>query len=70
MVVKKEFFVNGNKYSTNNSITISDLLIYLDYNSSLFIVEHNNCICSEKNWASTFIKPLDNIELITIVGGG
>ena len=69
-MIQKKFFLNGNKYSTNTSITISDLLKYFNYNSTLFIIEYNNYICHEKNWSTTFIKSSDKIEVITIVGGG
>lgn len=69
-MIKNIFFLNGNKYATNTSITISDLLKYFNYNSNLFIIEYNNYICHEKNWSTTIINPSDKIEVITIVGGG
>ncbi len=69
-MIQNIFFLNGNKYSTNTSITISDLLKYFNYNSTLFIIEYNNYICHEKKWSTTIIKSSDKIEVITIVGGG
>ena len=62
--------MNGNQYSTNNLITISELLLYFNYNSIPFIVEYNNCICYEKDWSNITIEPFDKLEIVTIVGGG
>lgn len=67
---KYTFFVNGIKYSTDQLITISQLLLYFNYQSTLFIIEHNNLICHQKNWLNTTLKTDDRIEIITIVGGG
>jgi len=66
----KYFFLNGHKYSTQHNLTILDLTKYFNYNTSLFVLEYNNLICNKKNWESTFIKNNDNIEIVTIVGGG
>ena len=67
---KYTFFVNGVKYSSDQLITISQLLLYFNYQSTLFIIEHNNAICHQKNWLNTRLKTDDKIEIITIVGGG
>ena len=51
-------------------ITLSDLINYFNYNTSLFVLEYNNLICNKKNWNKIFIKNNDKIEIVTIVGGG
>lgn len=64
------FFVNGQKYRTYNTLTLPEILNYLNYKSNLFVVEYNNVICNQKNWKNQKIYTNDKIEIITIVGGG
>ena len=64
------FFFNGQEYQTKQQITISDLLNYFDYQSSLFVLEYNNFICNKNKWNEILIQKNDTIEIITIVGGG
>lgn len=64
------FFVNGQKYRTYNTLTLPKILNYLNYKSNLFVVEYNNVICNQKNWKNQKIYNNDKIEIITIVGGG
>ena len=66
----KQFIVNGEVYYIKQSITIIDLLIYFNYNNALLVLEHNKSICNRMNWNKTFIQNQDQIEIVTIVGGG
>lgn len=66
----KYFFLNGQKFSTENNLTILDVIKYFNYNTSLFVLEYNRLICNKKNWDQTVIQNNDIIEIITIVGGG
>lgn len=66
----KYFFLNGQKFCTENNLTILDVTNYFDYNTSLFVLEYNNLICNKKNWNQIFIQNHDKIEIVTIVGGG
>lgn len=66
------FILNGQKYGLlcKKTITILDLVKYLNYESSLIIIEVNKKIISEKIWNDVGLKNKDQIEIITIVGGG
>jgi thiamine biosynthesis protein ThiS len=64
------FFVNGHKFCTQQKVTILQVIKYFNYNTSLLVLEHNNLICSYKNWDKIFIQNNDKIEIVTIVGGG
>ena len=64
------FFFNGQEYKTKQQITLSNLLFYFDYSSSLFIIEYNNLIYNKTDWLNIKVQQDDVIELITIVGGG
>jgi sulfur carrier protein len=70
MTQLKYFFLNGQKFCTNNDLTILDITKYFDYNTSLLVLEYNNLICNKTNWDQTFIQNNDKIEIVTIVGGG
>ena len=65
-----KFFLNGQQYYTEQSINLSDLISYFNYNDSLLVLEYNNSICNKKNWKKMFIENNDKIEIVTIVGGG
>ena len=67
---EKIFFLNGQQYYTSNPLTISDIISYFNYNSSLFVLEYNNFICTKTNWKKITLKNNDKIEIVTIVGGG
>jgi len=66
----KTFFLNNEKYAINHNISLYDLITYFNYNESLLVLEYNQIIFDKTNWKSTFIKNLDEIEIVTIVGGG
>ena len=66
----KNFFLNNEKYAIHQSINLSDLITYFNYNESLLVLEYNQVILNKMYWKTTFIKHLDEIEIVTIVGGG
>lgn len=66
----KYFILNGQKYYTNQELSLLELVEYFNYNTSLLVLEYNNLICSKKNWTNILIKNNDKIEIVTIVGGG
>ena len=70
MTQPKQFFLNGEKYYSKQDLTISKLIEYFNYNTSLLVLEYNNLICNKKNWNNIVITENDKIEIVTIVGGG
>ena len=66
----KKFLLNNEKYVTNGNISLYDLIKYFDYNESLLVLEYNQVIFNKTYWKNTFIQDLDEIEIVTIVGGG
>lgn len=64
------FYLNGQKYMTQNSITLAQLLDYFNYNTELLVVEYNKFICPKKLWHTLKITENNTIEIISIVGGG
>ena len=63
-----KFFINGQAYLVNQSITLIQVLEYLNYEETLFVIEYNSVICSDTK--NKYIKHMDKIEIITIMGGG
>jgi sulfur carrier protein len=70
MTKLQNFILNGQQYSIKQEVTLSDLIDYFNYDSSLLVLEYNNVICNKKNWENICIKHQDKIEIVTIVGGG
>lgn len=54
----------------SDHFTLSDLMTYFSYDSSILVVEYNKFICPKSKWTEIFITNNDNIEVISIVGGG
>jgi thiamine biosynthesis protein ThiS len=70
MAFIKYFFFNGQQYFAESDLTIFQLIEYFNYNSILVVLEYNKLICNKKHWNQIFIQTDDQIEIITIVGGG
>lgn len=66
----KYFFLNGEKYSLENTITLLELLEYFNYNKTLLVLEYNNKICNKEKWTTVFLEHEDKVEIVSIVGGG
>ena len=66
------FVLNGEKYHLNagDKITLCDLIFYFNYDTSLLVLEYNKLIYNKNDWGNILITHNDEIELITIVGGG
>nr|YP_009393409.1 thiamin biosynthesis protein S [Symphyocladiella dendroidea]ARW61971.1 thiamin biosynthesis protein S [Symphyocladiella dendroidea] len=63
-------FINGEPFNCDSSMSLSDILRYLDININNVIIEYNNDILNKIQFNSLSLKPKDSIEIITIVGGG
>lgn len=70
MFIKQKFLLNGQEYCTYKQLFLNELLNYFNYYSSIYVVEYNKSICSQKEWCNIKIQNNDIIEIITIVGGG
>ncbi len=66
----KIFFLNGEEFFSDKVITLSNIIEYFNYNSSLLVLEYNHFICPKESWKTIFIQDKDKIEIVTIVGGG
>lgn len=69
---KGNFIFNGQNYTfvSPKIFTLSDLIEYFGYKKNLVVLEYNGEICQNENWSLIQLKSNDQIELVTIVGGG
>ena len=64
------FYINDRKIFSDQSFSVNDLLIFLNLNIDLIVIEYNKIILPKSLWKQTVIKNNDEIEYVTIVGGG
>nr|YP_010330194.1 thiamine biosynthesis protein S [Porphyridium aerugineum]UNJ17910.1 thiamine biosynthesis protein S [Porphyridium aerugineum] len=62
--------LNGNFLSCSANMSICNLIDYLDFQANRIILEYNSKVLSSDMFVETVIKEGDNIEIVTIVGGG
>ena len=65
--------VNGEKRCLDPAPTPTTLVLVieaLDYIPQLVVVEHNGVIVPRTQWENASVSDGDNLEIVTIVGGG
>lgn len=62
--------VNGEYRNCSAQIKLPDLLENLGFHLRLVAVEYNGEILHRQFWPETEVREGDNIEVVTIVGGG
>ncbi|ESA36139.1 thiamine biosynthesis protein [Leptolyngbya sp. Heron Island J] len=62
--------VNGNRQSCPLGTTLPQLLKQLDMDPRLVAVEYNGEILHRQFWETTVMQTDDQLEVVTIVGGG
>nr|QCI07787.1 Thiamin biosynthesis protein S [Pleonosporium borreri] len=66
----KVLFINGQAFNYHHGMSLQEILVYLNFNLSNIIVEHNKEVITSNDFNNLFLSNLDRIEVITIVGGG
>ena len=51
-------------------VLISTVLKHMGYKSNTIVVELNNLIINSMKWEKVKLKDGDNLEIVSIVGGG
>ena len=65
--------VNGeekNIYLDQENVLLSTVLSSLGYKPNTIVVELNNLIINSLKWGKVHLKDGDNLEIVSIVGGG
>jgi thiamine biosynthesis protein ThiS len=63
---------NGQAYKLQlyKIMMVSDIIKFFGYQKNLIIIESNGKIFNNPNWSLITIRSNDQVEIITIVGGG
>jgi thiamine biosynthesis protein ThiS len=69
-MLEKIVLINGSLYEYDGSLSAHSLLTYLGFNTGLIIIDYNGCILPKEQWGQVLIKNKDQIEIITLAGGG
>ena len=56
--------------SKNQQNSLKEIITQIGYHPQLVVVELNGLIINPKDWEGTIIADGDNLEIVTIVGGG
>ena len=62
--------LNGKPFNCIESLLLSELLLYLNIHIDSSIIEYNSQIVQESLLDKIILKHGDNIEILTVVGGG
>lgn len=62
--------VNGESVTCPYQISVGNIITKLDYNPRLVAIEYNGEILHRQHWSNTQLNPGDQLEIVTIVGGG
>nr|QCI06578.1 Thiamin biosynthesis protein S [Erythroglossum lusitanicum] len=63
-------FINGDPFNCDYSMSLRDILLYLNFNINSVIIEYNKEIVTSSRFEDILLKTNDSLEVITIVGGG
>ena len=69
-MTKKILNINGSKYLSNSSLTISELMSYLGFNKNVIVIDYNGIILENTLWEKTLLNNEDSLEILSIAGGG
>lgn len=65
--------VNGERRRLDPAPTPTTLVLVIEalaYNPQLVVAEHNGVIVPRTQWPNAAVSDGDNLEIVTIVGGG
>jgi thiamine biosynthesis protein ThiS len=67
-----QVFINGKKYNLKikKYITLHQIVNLLYGRNTGIVIEYNKKITKKDMWKHIYINSNDNIEILTIVGGG
>jgi len=62
--------INGEERELPGSVTLSELLEWLEFSSQRIAIELNKTVIRKKDWPETSVNDGDRIEVVHFVGGG
>jgi len=62
--------INGEPFNCDSSMSIRDILVYLNIDLNKVIIEYNKKVINCLQFDQILMNEGDKLEIITIVGGG
>ena len=62
--------LNGKELILEKEISLLEFLITRQIDPRLAIIEHNELIINNEDWANVLIKENDSLEVLRFIGGG
>lgn len=60
----------NSKIETCSAVSVAELVKELNLDTSSLVIEHNEQIIRQEQWAATMLLEGDELELLNFVGGG
>ena len=70
MIKRPIFKLNGILYEYLKPLLLNELLEYLGFNFDVILVDYNGTIIHRQMWKTIQIQNHDNLEIVTLAGGG
>ena len=70
MAERSTLKLNGIKYEYITPLSLNELLNYLGFNRDVILIDYNGTIIQKQNWNTIKLQNQDNIEILTLAGGG
>lgn len=62
--------INGEAVTCPHQTPVTEVIAQCNYNPRLVAVEYNGEILHRQHWSETKVQDGDQLEIVTIVGGG
>nr|YP_009739047.1 thiamine biosynthesis protein S [Palmaria decipiens]QIC19486.1 thiamine biosynthesis protein S [Palmaria decipiens]BBI37187.1 thiamine biosynthesis protein S [Palmaria palmata] len=62
--------INGEPFHCTSSMSIKDILTYLDIDTTFSLIEYNSDLLHDDQIENILLNQNDKLEILTIVGGG
>jgi sulfur carrier protein len=62
--------INGEPFNCSSDMSLYDIIQYLSLDSRMTVIEYNKEIISNNKLDTISLRQNDQLEIITIVGGG
>ena len=70
MIQRSTLKLNGIIYEYISPLSLTELLDYLGFNHDVILIDYNGTIIQKQNWNAIKVQNQDNIEILTLAGGG
>lgn len=62
--------LNGVLYEYKQPLSLKNMLEYLGFNAEIILLDYNGIIIPRSRWGKIILRSDDQIEVLTLAGGG